>query len=174
MKSAIKNGLIAALVLSVLYFIVYYLIDPKLNFRLIYPMVSSAIIYLIFMLRSATEERKKMGGSLGFGEALLSAMACFAIASFLYLVTQFVHLKLDPNIIGISQEAYTESLENFFSFIGESDDEILEELEDLDEDQVSIYSPSTYLLIWFGNLLFPGLFVGVIAAAIAKKNVPLD
>ncbi len=173
MKSAIKNGIIGSIVLSVLYLVIYYFIDAKLNFNFVYALVSSYTIYLLFMIRAAIEERKKMGGYLGFGEAFIPAMVCFAVVSLLYLIANFAHIKLDPHAMEISEEATIESMEQFSKFLGLSEESFLEQMDQDDQDPEDIHSLSTYLLLWFSSLLFPGLLLGVIAAAIVKKKSPV-
>jgi len=173
MKSAIKNGIIATIILSVLYFVVYYLIDPKLNFNFLYAIVTSYTVYLIFMIRSAKEERTKMGGSLGFGEAIIPAMVCFMVVSLLYLIVTFVHIKLDPNVMNISEEATIESMEQLSNFLGISDESFLEQMDEEERSPEEIHNVGTYLVIWFSSLLFPGLLLGIIAAAIVKKKGPV-
>ena len=62
---------------------------------------------------------------------------------------------------------------NLSDFLGTPKEDVLEQLDEQGENHENIHNISMYLVIWVGSLLFPGLLLGVITAAIAKKEAPV-
>lgn len=169
MKNGILNGLIAAVILSILYLLVNAT-SPKLNFTFLYPFISTYAVYLVFMIRAGKQE-STADKPYGFGDALIPAMICYAVASFFIAIFTFMMFNYDPMLIEYATEASMESIESLGKLMGDQDGAMIEQMEDSQEDIIkSFTSFGTYCINWFVSLFFPGLIFGAIAATVAKKK----
>jgi len=167
MKHGIINGLIASVILIILYLAINF-IYPELNFMFSYAFLSSTIIYFIFMIRASKQEKVSTADSFGFGEALITAMICYATTSLVYTIFTFLMFKFDPMQLEYAQEASLKSIESMANLFGDADGALIEQMEESQEDVFKNFTNwGTHIINWFVSLIFPGLIYGAIAAKIA-------
>lgn len=170
MKNGLINGLLAGIIFSVLYLTVNF-IAPKLNFSFIYTSLSFLVIFLFFMIRASNQEETIKKEIYVFGDALIPAMTCYAVASFVYLIFTFMIFKFDPMQVEYAQEARLESIDFWGNLLGNKNGALVEQMEQ-DQDEVikQFTSFGTNFINWFVSLIFPGLIIGAIAAKLARKK----
>ena len=171
MRYILLNGLMAGAVFIVVY-LVFYFIDPSLNFDFTLGIIISTIIYLFFLIRAGFQQRKSLGGFLGFGEVFVPSIAIYTIASFIGVIFAFIMLKLDPELLELMKESSGQILESMLSMMGQSEEQIALAVEEANEKQDFNQSTllSTTLLGWLIGIIFPGLIYALLATLITKKK----
>ncbi len=171
MKNILLNGLLAGAVLIVVY-LVFYFIDPSLNFDLTLGIIYPPIIYLFFLIRAGFQQRKSLGGFLGFGEAFVRSIAIYAIASFIGVIFTIIMIKLNPELVELMKESSNQVAESMLSMTGQSKEQIALAIEEAKESQDSnkFTSLSAQLIGWLVNIIFPGFIFALIASLVTKKK----
>ena len=171
MKNILINGILAGAVLIVVY-LVFYFINPSLNFDFTRGIIMSTIIYLFFLIRAGFQQRKNLGGFLGFGEIFVPSIAIYAIASLIGVIFSFIMIILNPELVELVKESANQMNENIFSMMGMSEEQIALAIEEANEslDPNQFTSLSTTLIGWLVTIIFPGLLYALIASLITKKK----
>jgi len=170
MKNAAINGVIGGIVLIALNLIISF-VSPKLNYQIVFAIVSSSIIQLIFMFRTNSQEKKSTSSAFGFGEALIPAMGCYLIMSLLFGIFSYINLNVNPGELELMKEAQIEYMESTMRLAGANDDLILQQVDEIDDEFVqNITSISATVLGWIGGLIFPGFLLGAIVAGFTRKK----
>jgi hypothetical protein len=152
-NTAIRYGLIAGGVI-ILYFLTFYLVQPRLLFN---PFVywASLGIYIAIVFRALQAEKSKAGESYDFRQALRTAFFIFVIANFLYYLFYYVLFAwIDPGLIDLQREVMEETLEARKSMLSPKQ---LEALEASMQDDAMAVTPGsvffTYIRALIGNFL---------------------
>ena len=171
MKNILINGLLAGAVLIVVYLVFYY-INPRLNFDFTLGIIISTIIYLFFLIRAGFQQRKMLGGFLGFGEVFVPSIAIYALASFMGVIFTFIMIIFNPELVELMKERANQVMESTFGMMGMSEEQIALAIEEANEkqDPDQFTSLSTTLTGWLITIIFPGLLYALIASLITKKK----
>ncbi len=171
MKNILLNGLLAGAVFIIAY-LVFYFIDPSLNFDVTLSIIYTTIIYLFFLIRAAFQQRKSLGGFLGFGEVFVGSIAIYAIASFIGVIFTLIMMRLNPELVELMKESSNQAAESMLSMTGQSKEQIALVIEEANESQDfnQLTSLSTQLMGWLINIIFPGLIYALIASLVTKKK----
>lgn len=171
MKIILTNSLLASAVSIIIFFIIHF-IDPSLNFSLFKAYLSGLVIYLFFLIRAGRQQRKKLGGFIGFGEVFVSSIAIIAIASFISAIFSYLMFLNNPEFIELAKETTNQMMESTLSMVGMSAEQIALEIEEANEkqDPDQYTSLSTLPINWLGPIIFPGLIYALIASLIVKKT----
>ena len=170
MKNILLNGLLAGAVFIVVY-LVFYFIDPSLNFDFTLGTIYTTIIYLFFLIRAGFQQRKSLGGFLGFGEVFVSSIAIYAIASFIGVIFMIIMIRLNPELVELTKETSNQFIENTLSMMGQSEEQIALAIEEANErDPNQFTSFGTQLIGWLIGIIFPGFIYALIATLITKKK----
>ncbi len=171
MKNILLNGLLAGAVFIVVY-LVFYFIDPSLNFDFTLGTIYTTIIYLFFLIRAGFQQRKSLGGFLGFGEVFVRSIAIFAIASFIGVIFMIVMIRLNPELVELMKETSNQLMESMLNMMGQSEEQIALKIEEANESQDpnQFTSLSTQLIGWLIGIIFPGFIYALIASLITKKK----
>jgi len=171
MKNILINSLFAGAALIVVY-LVFHFINPSLNFDFTLSIIIGTVIYLFFLIRAGFQQRKNLGGFLGFGEVFVPSIAIYAIASFIAMIFSFIMLKLNPELVELLKESSNSMNESMLGMSGMSEEQIALAIEEANEmvDPNQFTSLSTMLIGWLGGIIFPGLLYALIASLITKKK----
>ena len=171
MKNILLNGLLAGVVFIVVY-LVFYFIDPSLNFDYTLAIIYTSIIYLFFLIRAGFQQRKSLGGFLGFGEVFVPSIAIYAIASFIGIIFTFIMMKINPELVELTKESSNRVMKSTMSMMGMSEEQVALAIEEANESQDpnQYTSFGTQLLGWLGTIIFPGLIFVLIASFVTKKK----
>lgn len=171
MKNILINSLLAGAV-SIVVFLVFHYINPSLNFVFILGTLISLVIYLFFLIRAGLQQRKNLGGFLGFGEVFVSSIAIYAIASFIVTIFLYIMIKLNPELVELIKESSNSMSESIYGIMGMSEEQIALTIEEANEmvDHNQIFSLSTLLMNWLVAIIIPGLLYALIASLITKKK----
>ncbi len=171
MKNVLINGLLAGAV-SIVVALVFHFINPKLNFDFSTSIIVNTVIYLFFLIRAGLQQRKRLGGFLGFGEVFVPSIAIYAIASFIAVTFSYVMIKLNPEFIELMIESSNNMSESMMSMAGMSEEQIAlaieeaNEREDLNQASLLVSQVSG----WIGGIIIFGLPYALIASLITKKK----
>lgn len=171
MKNILINGLLAGAV-SIVVYLVFYFINPSLNFNYTLSIIISTIIYLFFLIRAGFQQRKNLGGFLGFGEVFVPSIAIYALASFIGVIFTFIMIILNPELIELVKESANQMMESTLGITGMSEEQIALAIEEANESQDpdQYTSLGTTLTGWLITIIFPGLLYALIASLITKKK----
>jgi len=171
MKNILINSLLAGTV-SIVVYLVFYFINPSLNFDFTLSIIIGTIIYLFFLIRAGFQKRKKLGGFLGFGEVFVSSIAIYTIASFIVVIFSFIMIKLNPELVELVKESSNQMNESMMGMMGMSEEQIALAIEEANEmvDPNQFTLLSTALIGWLVTIIFPGLLYALIASLITKKK----
>ncbi len=171
MKNILRNGLLAGVVFIGVY-LVFHFINPSLNFDFITSIIVNTVIYLFFIIRAGLQQRKKLGGFLGFGEVFVSSIAIYAIASLIAVTFSYIMIKLNPELVELMKESSNSMSESMLSMSGMSEEQIALTIEEANEiaDPNQSSSLSTQILGWLGGIIIFGLPYALIASLITKKK----
>lgn len=122
----LKNGIIAGLVI-IAYFLLFYVINPKLLFNPFIYWASLGVLIAIIW-KTLLDEKKKYQADYTLNWALQTAFGIFVIANLLYYVFYYVLFGLiDPGLIELQKEVMAEALEARKSMLSPQQVESLEE-----------------------------------------------
>lgn len=108
-KNIIRYGLMAGSAL-VIYFMVFYYVEPKLMLGLgVY--YSSSIFTIVAMILAGIQVRKSNEGQLKYRDALRVVFGVWVIASAFYWFFYWYMFNLHPDLIDIQREMALEGLE---------------------------------------------------------------
>jgi len=170
MKNILLNGLLAGIVYIVVVLAIHF-INPSLNFNFTVTSIFTAIIYLFFLIRAGFQQRKRLGGFLGFGEVFVPSIAIYAIGSLIGLIFTIIMLTTDPEFAELMRETSKEAMERTLKVTGMSEDQIALEMEKANENQKNdVTSLSTLFVGWLISIIVPGLIYALIASLITKKK----
>jgi cellobiose-specific phosphotransferase system component IIC len=169
-KPFVKHGLYLGGV-TVAYILLLYLVDVSLLISL-WNSAISLVLIVVFMVLAAKEQRNLNGGSLSYGEGVLTALGVGVISSILGII--FNHLLynyIDPSL---SEQMRTLTIEKTMSMLesmGASESTIEQTMENMDERQFvqDFRAAVTALMV---TTIFSSI-LALIVAAFVKKEAPL-
>lgn len=167
MKHGVINGLIASVVFIVVYFIIHF-VSPTLNYSFSFTMGIQLVIFLIFMIRACTQEKKSLGGYLGFGEAFITSFVTYAVGALFPILAVYFHLQADESAMAIALEETQKMVESMAGLFGADEAEIALEMEK--NGNPNTFSFSQSITGWISSLLFPGIIYMLITSFISKKT----
>ena len=171
MKNIVINGLLAGAV-SIAVALIFHFINPSLNFDFSTSIIVNTVIYLFFLIRAGLQQRKRLGGFLGFGEVFVPSIAIYAIASFMAVAFMFIMMKLNPELIELMKESSNSMSESMLSMAGMSEEQIALAIEEANEveDTNQALLLSAQISGWLGGIIIFGLPYALIASLITKKK----
>ena len=171
MKNILINGLLAGAV-SIVVALVFHFINPSLNFDFSTSIIINTVIYLFFLIRAGFQQRKRLGGFLGFGEVFVPSMGIYAIASFMAVTFMFIMMKLNPELVELMKESSNNMSESMMSMAGMSEEQIALAIEEANEveDPNRALSLTAQISGWLGGIIIFGLPYALIASLITKKK----
>ena len=171
MKNILINSLLAGVVMITVS-LVFHFIKPSLNFNFMLSILTSLIIYLFFLIRAGLQQRKRLGGFIGFGEVFVSSIAIYTIVSFIAVTFSYILIKLNPELVEFMKESSNQMNESVMGMTGMSKEQIELAIEEANEtvDPNQFNSISISLMGWLGGVIFPGLLYALIASLITKKK----
>jgi len=171
MKNIVINGLLAGAV-SMAVALIFHFINPSLNFDFSTSIIVNTVIYLFFLIRAGLQQRKRLGGFLGFGEVFVPSIAIYAIASFMAVAFMFIMMKLNPELIELMKESSNSMSESMLSMAGMSEEQIALAIEEANEveDTNQALLLSAQISGWLGGIIIFGLPYALIASLITKKK----
>ncbi len=169
MKNILSNGLKLGVTLIVIYLILYF-IDPRLNFDPTIGIAYTTIISLFFLIRAGFQQRKNLGGYMGFGQVFVASIAIYAMASFIiYMIFSTLMVKFNPELLELMREASNKVIESTMSMMGMSQEEIALAIEEANEKPLQ-FSLSSQFVTWIIGIILPGCVYALIASLITKKK----
>jgi len=171
MKNILTNSLFIGTT-SIIVFSILHFINPSLNFDFTLTYLIGSVIYLFFLIRAGFQQRKKLGGYLGFGEVFISSIAIYAIGALIGAMFTYIMVEFNPELTPIIQESSKSMNESVLSMSGMSEEQIALIIEEANEntDPEQIYTLSTVFIGWLGSIIFPGLLFALIASLVTKKK----
>ncbi len=174
MTAPVKYGLLFFLVSSGIS-IVEYFINKDLLFHPSLSMVLSIALPILFIILSIKADRADEPGYT-LAEGLKAGMITYAIGTFLstifiYILANMIDPTLNDLAIEFAREIATKTAEAMSGFMGVDEAMQAEMMEEMSKQEIkSPFSLSSLGLGWVIGLIFPGIIISLIAAAILKKN----
>ena len=155
----------------VLYLVLYF-INPSLNFNFTLFIIFTTVLYLFVLIRAGFQQRKRLGGFLGFGEVFVNSIAIYAFGSLIAAVFTAIMFKLDPELIELAKESSKQVMETTFRLSGMSEEQVELAIEEANENQDpnNVTSISAQFIGWIIGIVFPGLIYALIASLVTKKK----
>ena len=163
---AVRNGVIGGLT-AVVASLLFYIADTKMFLSF-----SGFLVWIIyiFFVSKATREDKRTSDHFEFKDALKTGFLTYVIASLFYIVFYYVLSNfVDPGLIEMQREIAIEAIEKMSGMLGEEGTEAA--LANI-ENQDMTFGIKTALITFAGGLLFPGIIIALIVAAVLKDPKP--
>ncbi len=173
-NDAVKLGLMYGVVSIIISMIVYFT-NPKamMDFSS-WHMILGYILMIAFPYMAAKRAKDANGGFIAFGEALVPAMVTFAIGLLISNVYSYLLLNyFDPSLQETLNVAAREMTEGMWDMMGLSEEAKLEAAEQMEQQQANQFGIVQSALGFIVSLIFPGLVISAIIAAIIKKEEPM-
>lgn len=129
------------------------------------------IVFIVFMVLAATDERKANGGYITFAEALKAAFLAYIVGGLIYFL--FFHILqtvIDPSIPELTKEKALETMDMWEGIMSE---EQLEQTRETIEEQSFVPTIGSTLLGYLLTVIV-SFFFALIIAAIVKRKKPLE
>ena len=165
-NSGVKNGIILGIV-YLIFSQVCYMINPKwiLNGVAFF----GYVFVIIFMYRSAVEEKRKNEGYLSFGEALKVTFVTYIIGTLFYTIYFYLMFNVfDPSLQETMREVSIETAESFAKMLGGGEEQLDMMHEQLESQEIQM-TFSVMFLNYLIGLIFPGFVLALVISAITKK-----
>lgn len=173
-NDAVKLGLMYGVV-SILISMIIYFTNPKamMSFSS-WHMILGYILMIAFPFMSAKRAKEAKGGFITFGEALVPAIVTFAIGVLINNIYTYLLLNhFDPSLQETINVAAKEMTEGMWDMMGLSEEAKLEAAEQMEQQQAGQFGLAQTALGVIISLVFPGLPIAAISAAILKKEEPM-
>lgn len=152
-----------------------YLVNPELIFSPTWSTVLSFLLPIVFIVLSIRADRADEPG-YSMAEGIKAGMITFAIGTllssvFMYILANIVDPSLGERAIEFAKEIATRTAEAMSGLMGADDADKARMLEEMEKQEIpNPFSLMQLGLGWVISLIFPGLIISLIAAAIMKKN----
>lgn len=168
MKKILLNGLILGVTLIVIYLVLHF-IEPRLNYDFTIGIVYSTIVSIFFLVRAGFQQRKSLGGYLGFSEVFVASLAIFAIGSFIIVLFTTLMIKFNPELLELMREMSNKTMASTMRMMDKSPGEIALAIEEANENGPQ-FTLSTQLVSWIIGIILPGCIYALITSLITKKK----
>lgn len=174
MTAPVKYGLIFFAVSSGIS-LIQYLINPELMFQPTLTTVLSFLLPIVFIVLSIRADRADEPG-YSMAEGIKAGMITYAIGGFLssvfiYILANIVDPSLNEQAIEFTKEFAAKTAEAMSGLMGADEAQQAQMLAELEKQEIpSPFSLGQLGLGWVIGLIFPGLIISLIAAAIMKKS----
>ena len=172
-NTAVKYGLIIGCV-SVGILMMKYFIDPKQIFSFLSIWSLLGVVFtLVLLFLAAKTARDQNGGVISFGEAFKTSFIAYLISAVLSALTlQILMYVIDTGLQEIAMDAQLGITESTMRWMGASEADILEAIEEAEENMETIdINPIGQFFIGILNaVLFFGLPISAIIGLIVKRK----
>ncbi|GLR16673.1 DUF4199 domain-containing protein [Portibacter lacus] len=174
MTPPVKYGLFFFLVSSGIT-LVQFLVAKESMFSPVLGMVLSIGLSILFIVLSIRADRDNEPGYT-MAEGIKAGMITYGIGTllsmaFMYVLANFIDPSLGDTAIELSKEIAAKTAETVANFGGLDEAQKAEMLSEMENQEI----PNPFSIVqlgigWVVSLIFPGLIISLIAAAIMKKN----
>jgi len=168
-KHAMNFGLIAALI-GILYTLVGYIMDPELLVNW-WAGLMIFIVYIVLFIMTSSKVKKEQDGFISFKDAftgfvLTSIISGITAVVFNLLLFNMIDPEFGEQVKELQIEKSVQMMENFGA------DEAIIDKSIADLEATDNYAIGTQVKGFFMMLMF-NIIIGLIVAAVMKKNPPL-
>ncbi|TYA92263.1 DUF4199 domain-containing protein [Seonamhaeicola marinus] len=169
-KSVATNyGLYAALALTLLT-VIAYAFNVELFLNTMFG-ISYYIIAIVFAIISIVKAKKLLGGFISFKQAFTSYFITILIAFAVVTLVSFIIFNfVDAEAAAVLQEKSIEKMVKVYERMNLAPDKIAEIVEGMESQ--NLFSLKNSLISLVVNYILPTTIVGLIVAAVMKKNNP--
>lgn len=166
-KTALRHGLIAALILVAAVSILYFAFSPQFLMELgeVFGYATMVIAMLMVYFGIKRYRDKELGGQISFGQAFGMGVYIAVIGSFIYGIFEGIFYTA-TDFKEIYWEFSTDKIKNS----GQSPEVIQQQLQEM-QSQFAIWdSPYMMGLLMFLTVFFIGVVIALVSAAILRRN----
>lgn len=130
----------------------------------------SLLLYIIFMVWAAKEQREKNSGFITFGEAFKTVFLTGLVGSVISIFFTLIWMNLvDTSLAEKLAEMALDSSRTMMEKLGADEDVIADAIEKVEEDMEDRFTPLNFMLQGLQGILM-GLIPSAIIAAIMKRE----
>ncbi len=166
-STAIRHGVLAALILIIVFSILYFAFSPKVLMDLgeVFGYTTMVIAMLMVYFGIKRYRDKELNGQISFGQAFGMGVYISVIGSFVYGIYEAIFYAATD-----FKEVYLEFYTNKITNSGQSQEVIQKQLQDMQEQFAMWDSPYAMGLIMFLTVFIIGVIVALASAAILRKK----
>jgi len=173
MKNGLIYGAVVGVIFSILLLVLHRLV-PSLFFGPIQSLIMTFTLAIIAMVLACRKEKRELGGTLRFGEGLITTMVCFAVFNFIYTVVMWALINYSASAFELLTETSRSSAEAMLRMANTPEDAIFEQMEQINALTSETKKLGVNLINWAVMILFPGAPIALIIAGIMSRKTNIE